>query len=373
MALEPRFHGPELLEEVRLHNEELMVAGEALREQNDALARSVMLLERERSKYVDLFTHAPEAYVLTDLTGVVQEANAAGGALFSADPRFLRGRLLVSFVARGDTRAFRDLVRSVAEAPSPAGAHPFSMRMRPRGQPVFPCSGRVALLVSPTGKRIALRWILRHADPGPSREAHASLEFFREMALDLRRTSTTIAEFARVLAQHPGDADDGRRQAVEWIARSAAAQGALLDDLAELNALREEGPASSSSARFDLAERLRNVASRLRGEDLERVSVDAAVVPPPVVGAVHEIDRGIELLVRRALDGTPRTGGRVRVSTALDGTEALVRVEAPDGSSVPAGWAVRTATIACVCERSGGRLVLDDPAPSGIMCLPLAR
>src|SRR5579883_1334134 len=49
--------------------------------QKDELLRSVSLLEQERAKYLDLFENAPDAYLVTDAQGVVNDANAAARAL----------------------------------------------------------------------------------------------------------------------------------------------------------------------------------------------------------------------------------------------------------------------------------------------------
>lgn len=63
-----------VLDELLARDEELEAVTDELREQVDAITRACALLERERTKYVDLFTHAPDAYVVTDLMGVAHRA-----------------------------------------------------------------------------------------------------------------------------------------------------------------------------------------------------------------------------------------------------------------------------------------------------------
>ncbi|HBY80229.1 MAG TPA: PAS domain-containing sensor histidine kinase, partial [Cyanobacteria bacterium UBA11148] len=48
-------------EEVRLQNEELIVARQAI--------------EAERQRYRELFEFAPDGYLVTDIYGLIQEAN----------------------------------------------------------------------------------------------------------------------------------------------------------------------------------------------------------------------------------------------------------------------------------------------------------
>ena len=85
----------ELVEELRVRDEELRATVDELAEQLDSVRHAASLLERERAKYVDLFEHAPDAYVVTNLAGVIEEANTAASALFRAEAAFLRGRSLV--------------------------------------------------------------------------------------------------------------------------------------------------------------------------------------------------------------------------------------------------------------------------------------
>src|SRR5580698_1035831 len=87
----------DLIDEMTLRDEELRSTTDELREQIDSLRRASALLERERSKYIDLFEQAPDAYIVTNMAGVIDEANLAAAALFRAEPSFLGGRTLITF------------------------------------------------------------------------------------------------------------------------------------------------------------------------------------------------------------------------------------------------------------------------------------
>ncbi|MBV9946571.1 MAG: hypothetical protein JOZ69_06965, partial [Myxococcales bacterium] len=71
-----------LLDELHEQDNELAAALDELCEQVNALTHATALLERERSKYIDLFMNAPGGLLITDLTGLIQEVNEEAGALF---------------------------------------------------------------------------------------------------------------------------------------------------------------------------------------------------------------------------------------------------------------------------------------------------
>ena len=61
--------------------EELHVAGEEIRQQNEELLATRKDLETERHRYADLFEFAPDGYFVLTPQGVIQEANRAGDGL----------------------------------------------------------------------------------------------------------------------------------------------------------------------------------------------------------------------------------------------------------------------------------------------------
>jgi len=67
--------GGEILEELRTALEELRVADEELRAQNEELIAAHLQVETEWRRYQELFQLAPNAYLVTTLTGIITEAN----------------------------------------------------------------------------------------------------------------------------------------------------------------------------------------------------------------------------------------------------------------------------------------------------------
>jgi two-component system phosphate regulon sensor histidine kinase PhoR len=78
------------------------------------LGEAQRLLELERRRYRDLFDLAPVGYVVTDLDGVVLEANRAACELLARDASGLLGVRLDTLVADGRRQAFHALLGEAA-------------------------------------------------------------------------------------------------------------------------------------------------------------------------------------------------------------------------------------------------------------------
>ncbi len=86
--------------------EELRVSEEELRAQAESLASSRSEVDAELRRYRDLFVQAPDAYVLTDPSGLIREANRAAGALLGMREDHLAGTPLVVLVREEDRSEF---------------------------------------------------------------------------------------------------------------------------------------------------------------------------------------------------------------------------------------------------------------------------
>jgi signal transduction histidine kinase len=359
----------DLASEVAFRDAELKATADELGEQLDSLRRAAALLERERSKYLDLFEHAPEPYIVTNLAGVIDEANIAAGALFRTEPGFLAGRPLITFIARGDTRAFRAFLGELQTVDPGHARTPrdVTLRMRPRGQPVFVVFARATPVIGGSGKPVALRWMLRQFDPDEVRTANGEAVADLALALveDLRGPLLPITAWARSLREGETRDESEARQALDWIERSAQTQQSKLDELTEFaKAYRERGGPEETAITEDV-----DRAVRAAGGEWSRVAVERDPDPDAARVSGRGLARALELLLQRALDGTPRHD-RVTVRVQAQAYEVVIEIEAPEPASVPAGWAVRTATAMRLVERCGGRLVMSDTSPSVRLSLP---
>jgi PAS domain-containing protein len=99
-SLAPARH-PDLLDAALSHLdtvlEELRLAYEELQQQNQALAGTRQQLESERQRYQELFNLAPDGYLVTNATGIIQEANVALAMMLGVSQEYLVGKPLLLF------------------------------------------------------------------------------------------------------------------------------------------------------------------------------------------------------------------------------------------------------------------------------------
>jgi len=163
--------------------EELLVAEEEMRVQNEQLANMALALDEERRKYQDLFDAAPDALLVTDTNGLIREANQAACGLLSLTHRYLLGKPLAAFVPLADRPAFRGLLRDLGR-PQPHEEHEEDeereMRLQPRRKPLVTVAVTVAAVPVAAVSRpretgetgLSLRWVLRDIRHRRLAEAH---------------------------------------------------------------------------------------------------------------------------------------------------------------------------------------------------------
>jgi PAS domain S-box-containing protein len=365
-----------IIEELLIRDEELAAASAELEEQVTALTRACTLLERERCKYIDLFTHAPDAYVVTDLTGLGQDANLAAGALLGTEPGLLVGRPLITFIARQDTRAFRNLLREIGETQTDGPRRTLTVRLRPRGQAVFVVCAHVSVVRALSGRPLAIRWMLRASDKDETAEGRSLAEAALATILtdDLPGPLTAIRRSAELLREGGSAGSEDAERELAWIETNAAAQQRILDDLAELGDAYSD-PRARAAEDVDLWRHLRATVAALPDSVIAPVRVKVEAPGPEAAAQVRvnadRLGRALDLLLRRAAAGTPQDGV-LRVRGSIVRREAIVDIDPPLGAQAPAGWGVRTATAARIVESFGGRLVLSDQTAAARLLVPTA-
>lgn len=93
--------------------------------------------------------------VVTSRSGAIRESSPDVATLLRVDR--LPGKLLIAFVARQDTRAFRGWLRALHR---PGASRSITVRLRPRGGDPFPASLSVDDVVDGGGDVIGLRWTI---------------------------------------------------------------------------------------------------------------------------------------------------------------------------------------------------------------------
>jgi PAS domain S-box-containing protein len=154
----PEVAPAQLVDDLRRCDLELTLAEQWLNDLQRELEKTYELLERAQAKYFNLFDGTPDAYVMTDAKGTICDANSAAAALLEMAPRALAGKLLISFVARGDTRLFREGLRSLTD---PAAPRRLLVHLRPRGKRPFGAVLSVATIPDARGHVIGHRWTIQ--------------------------------------------------------------------------------------------------------------------------------------------------------------------------------------------------------------------
>src|SRR5437763_12014545 len=94
--------------------EQLRVAKDELRKQNEALVATQLALEGERRRYEELFEIAPIAYLVTDERGTIEAASRLAEDLLGGETRVLAGKPLAEFVPPHERRGIRKLLAQLA-------------------------------------------------------------------------------------------------------------------------------------------------------------------------------------------------------------------------------------------------------------------
>ncbi len=174
--------------------EELGVAAEELRQQNEELVATRQIVEAERGRYQALFDFAPDGYLVTNPTGIVQEANRAASALLGVQQDFIVGKPLAAFVAGGDRRAFRTRLTQFRDEER---VQAWEVRLQPKDCSPIHAAITVAAECAPSGKLAGLRWLVR--DITDRKQAEEELGRYRDQLEDLVQERT--AELVRTNQQ----------------------------------------------------------------------------------------------------------------------------------------------------------------------------
>lgn len=333
------------LDELRFRHEELLVAEEELRTQLDALAQVGLHAEAERQQYVDLFEAAPDAYLVTDLGGLVRDANTAAVSLFAIELRFLRGKPTTGLVSLAGEGSLHEALAALVRSGEPATT--LSCLVKPRGGRSIPCSARIA--VASHGTR--LLWAVRRVDPEldrsldlaralrdkeelleRERQAREELQraneakdrFIAVLSHDLRSPLNAILGWVQMLRREVLDST-ARNRAFETIERNALAQARLIDELLDISRMAadqfhlELGPVDLAVLAGALVEGSLPAAQKA-GVTLR---FEGPSDPARIMGDARRIEQIATNLVANALKFT-HSGGEVVVAvTTNDGVAEL--------------------------------------------------
>ena len=346
----------EALEEIRVHQEELAVADEALRAQLDALGHSNLRARAERDRYQQLFDLAPDAYFVTDRLGVIRDANASGARILAIEARFLIGKPLAALIDIADTRTLREGIEMLRTKP----AIELEVRLRPRNaEPhwyilkAVPIEAETALLwiahdvharhaasvreSPPTSVRIAeLERVNRDLEELLQRERRLREElasadaakdrFIAVLSHDLRAPLNAVLGWTQLLRREPLD-QSARDRALATIEQNAQAQIRLIEELLDVSRIAGNKMQLERTT-LDLTGLVRRSVDAVLPHATEcGVDVNAVIGSGIlVVGDRRRLEQAMANLLSNALKFTPR-GGRVTVVLERDGQSARITAQ----------------------------------------------
>jgi PAS domain S-box-containing protein len=176
------------LDELQAAHEELQRANEVLQQQNAELTIA-------HQRYQALFNFAPEAYLVTDIHGVIEEANDAAATLLQVRRDFLIGKPLKVFIAEESSQTFPMQLSQLRRGER---VQEWEVRLQPRAGADFSASTSVTPEQDAQRRVTGMRWLLRDIserkrEEEALRRAHDDLEHrVRERTADLRSANTAL-------------------------------------------------------------------------------------------------------------------------------------------------------------------------------------
>ncbi len=277
--------------------EELSVAEEELRAQQETLLETHNLLEIQRNRYHTLFDLAPDPYVVTDGSGTIEEANAAASALLGVAGKLLVGKALVTFVDGRSRSEFQTQLNALGN-----GVHVEKWMIETvRDGRLATVEATVSTLETRPDGTSSLCWLLR--DMSARREIEESMQ-----ALN-RSLNARVAQRTRELEL----ALEG-----EQIARKdAEAANRIKSELFARLSHEFRTPLHAVSGYLEILQQ--NIHGGLNAEQRRDV------------GRIHQAQEHLLTLVNMILDFAKLEGGPIELSMAeipieetLCGAEALV-------------------------------------------------
>ncbi len=142
---------------LELTQQSLAEATEELRVQAEELEIAQQQLDWEKARYAELFQLAPDAILVTDLRGIIREANVAAEHLFGLPGQFLLSKPISGFVAE-NRQAFRQRLLGL---PRLDRTQHWEVCLKPHLRPVITVSITVAAGKTFQDRHRVLFWSLR--------------------------------------------------------------------------------------------------------------------------------------------------------------------------------------------------------------------
>lgn len=165
---------PSALKELGIASERLELAAKMLYQQNQKLLLAEQTVEASRQRHQELLEFIPDAYLLTDALGVIQEVNRAGAQLLNRQQSFLIGQSLTAFVSPETRQQFQTKLQQLQQRP---WKQEWQLRLQPNRGVTINVSVLVDVSCQEANQPLTLRWLLRHPTDCSQSDSHAELDY----------------------------------------------------------------------------------------------------------------------------------------------------------------------------------------------------
>lgn len=176
-------------EELHATLSKLEAAFEELRQLNWEVAIAHEVMQMERQRYRNLFEFIPNAYLVTDGKGVIQEANSAAAKLLGVPQYFLVGKPLVVFVWWQERRAF--FTKLLGLHLHEQRQEEWELRLCPRKGDPIDATLTVSFVRNREGELNTLNWLVRPMTE--RKQASSALELLTD-AVEYAKESIIVTE-----------------------------------------------------------------------------------------------------------------------------------------------------------------------------------
>jgi PAS domain S-box-containing protein len=325
--------------------EELQVAEEELRNQNAELIATREVLEEERSRYLEMFNLAPDAYLVTTREGIIREANEAASQLFRMHYRFLIGKPLINYISGQDRRLVRSEINNLTTSDRVVEVEAV---LQLRSGERLDAAIKIAPIVNQKGKLAGLRWVVRDVTERKLAEEkikawNAELEqrvakrtaeleamtaeaesanrakddFLATLSHELRTPLNAILGWTHILSTHMDDRDTAA-QAIEVIERNAVTQARLINDILEVSRIIT-GKLTMTMLPIEIAPIIETAIEAARPAiDAKAIQLEVLLCTDDcqILGDASRLQQVVANLLSNAVKFTPE-GGRITVTLAL--------------------------------------------------------
>ncbi|MEQ8962326.1 MAG: ATP-binding protein [Coleofasciculus sp. C2-GNP5-27] len=229
--------------------EELQAAVDEIQERNQEISAAHQATEAERRKYKELFEFAPDGYLITNASGIIQDANQAAATLMNIDKQRLIGKPLAVFIADTSKRTFLSQLNRLTHLSSPDFPSTLLYRdweifIKPRQSEPFPAEISISAILNPQSQIIGLRWLIRdmtyrHQAESLRQELEAEKEFselksrfIQTVSHEFRTPLNMIYVSAQLLARsHDGLSEEKCNQLLQRTDKAVRRITKILDDV----------------------------------------------------------------------------------------------------------------------------------------------